>query len=233
MGNGIGSDKGKLAAHVVWDWNGTLFHDFDAVIGATNAALAEIGAGPVTAGRYRELYCVPVPLFYQRLLGRQPTGTEWRSMEAAFRAHYGRQVANAALARGAKELLARRQAAGSTQSLCSLAPHRDLLPILRTHGIERRFVRVDGRLGETHTGKAEQMVRHLASLRGIRPERVVVIGDALDDAVAARHSGARAVLYTGGSNSRASLEPAGVPVVDSLEEAVETAESLVARPRPL
>ena len=25
----------QQAAHIVWDWNGTLFHDNDAIIGAT------------------------------------------------------------------------------------------------------------------------------------------------------------------------------------------------------
>ena len=40
------------------------------------------------------------------------------------------------------------------------------------------------------------------------------------------HVGARAVLYTGGSHSRASLEAAGVPVVDTLAEAVELAEDI-------
>jgi hypothetical protein len=36
------------------------------------------------------------------------------------------------------------------------------------------------------------------------------------------------VLYTGGSHSRASLESVGVPVVDSLAEAVEVALRFVA-----
>ncbi|MDV9174301.1 HAD family hydrolase, partial [Streptomyces sp. W16] len=44
----------------------------------------------------------------------------------------------------------------------------------------------------------------------------------------ALHVGARAVLYTGGSHSRASLEVVGVPVVDSLAEAVAEAERLAA-----
>ena len=55
-------------------------------------------------------------------------------------------------------------------------------------------------------------------------DRTVVIGDAADDAVAAAHVGARAVLYTGGSHSRASLEAAGAPVVDSLAEAGAVAQ---------
>ena len=37
-----------------------------------------------------------------------------------------------------------------------------------------------------------------------------------------------AVLYTGGSHSRASLEVAGVPVVDTLAEAVAEAERIAA-----
>ncbi|MEU0845610.1 HAD family hydrolase [Streptomyces sp. NPDC005962] len=212
--------------HIVWDWNGTLFHDIDAVILATNASFGEIGLPPITLERYRELYCVPVPLFYERLMGRLPTDDEWEVMDEAFHRHYWALAESAGLALGARELLAEWQGAGLTQSLCSLAPHENLMPLVRTHGIERHFVRVDGRTGQSTTGKAEQMVRHLAALEKVPPQRVVVIGDAVDDAVAARHVGARAVLYTGGSHSRTSLLAAGVPVVDTLEEAVREAETL-------
>ncbi|MEU1806536.1 HAD family hydrolase [Streptomyces sp. NPDC019937] len=212
--------------HIVWDWNGTLFHDIDAVIQATNASFGEIGLPPITLERYRELYRVPVPLFYERLMGRLPTDAEWEVMDEAFHRHYWALAESAGLALGARELLTEWQSAGLTQSLCSLAPHENLMPLVRTHGIERHFVRVDGRTGQSTTGKAEQMVRHLAALERMPPQRIVVIGDAVDDAVAARHVGARAVLYTGGSHSRASLLAAGVPVVDTLEEAVREAEAL-------
>ncbi|MEU6080514.1 HAD family hydrolase [Streptomyces sp. NPDC047108] len=213
--------------HIVWDWNGTLFHDIHAVIEATNASFAEIGLAPITLDRYRELYCVPVPRFYERLLGRLPTEEEWEAMDETFHRHYWMRAETAALTDGARQLLADRQDAGLTQSLCSLAPHDRLLPIVRTHGIEQHFIRVDGRIGPSDTGKAAHMARHLTALDGAAvPDRVVVIGDAVDDAVAAAHVGARAVLYTGGSHSRASLETAGVPVVDSLAEAVEAAEDL-------
>ncbi|WP_455360516.1 HAD family hydrolase [Streptomyces sp. SYSU K21746] len=217
---------GKNGTHIVWDWNGTLFHDTDAVIDATNASFAEIGLPPITLERYRELYCVPVPRFYERLMGRLPTDAEWLVMDEAFHRHYWAFAQTSGLAQGAKELLAQWQSAGLTQSLCSLAPHENLIPIVRTHGIEERFIRVDGRIGPSHTGKAEHMVRHLAALEGVAPHRMVVIGDAVDDAVAAAHVGAGAVLYTGGSHSRISLAAAGVPVVDTLAEAVEAAAEL-------
>jgi hypothetical protein len=33
-----GFAMGKQSTHLVWDWNGTLLDDIEAVIGATNAA---------------------------------------------------------------------------------------------------------------------------------------------------------------------------------------------------
>jgi phosphoglycolate phosphatase-like HAD superfamily hydrolase len=216
-----------MSTHLVWDWNGTLFHDINAVMEATNASFAELGLPPITLDRYRELYCVPVPRFYERLIGRLPSDAEWEVMDATFHRYYWALAESCALADGAAELLAARRAAGTTQSLCSLAPHERLVPIVAAHGITEHFLRVDGRTGTSTAGKAAQMALHLDSLGPIDPQQVVVIGDALDDAAAAAHVGARAVLYTGGSHSRAALESAGVPVVDSLAEAVERAERIV------
>ena len=215
-------------AHIVWDWNGTLFHDNVAIIGATNAAFAELGLEPLTLERYRALYCVPVPKFYERLLGRLPTDDEWEVMDETFHRYYAEHRIGCGLAEGAAELLARWQSAGRSQSLLSMYGHDELVPLVRGFGIEPHFIRVDGRTGPSGGSKAEHMVRHLKALGVVEPERTVVIGDAADDAVAALHAGARAVLYTGGSHSRASLEGAGVPVVDSLEEAVEEAGRLAA-----
>ncbi|MFE2536419.1 HAD family hydrolase [Streptomyces sp. NPDC059371] len=210
-------------AHIVWDWNGTLFHDNDAIIGATNAAFAELGLEPITLERYRAMYCVPVPRFYERLMGRLPTDTEWQVMDDTFHRYYAEHRRACGLTAGVPALLAGWEAAGRSQSLLSMYGHENLVPLVRGFGIEPHFLRVDGRTGPSGGSKAEHMVRHLAALAGVEPARVVVIGDAVDDATAARHVGAGAVLYTGGSHSRASLEEAGVPVVDSLEEAVEEA----------
>ncbi|MEU6277984.1 HAD family hydrolase [Streptomyces populi] len=215
-------------AHIVWDWNGTLFHDNDAIIGATNAAFAELGLEPITLERYRAMYCVPVPRFYERLMGRLPSDTEWQIMDEAFHRHYAEHRWACGLTAGVPALLAGWAAAGRSQSILSMYGHEELVPLVRGFGIEPHFLRVDGRTGPSGGSKAEHMVRHLAALAGVEPARVVVIGDAVDDATAARHVGAGAVLYTGGSHSRASLEEAGVPVVDSLEEAVEEAGRLAA-----
>jgi phosphoglycolate phosphatase-like HAD superfamily hydrolase len=220
---------GKVAsAHIVWDWNGTLFHDNEAIIGATNAAFAELGLDPITLEQYRALYCVPVPKFYERLLGRLPTEAEWELMDAVFHRYYTEHRSRCSLTSGAEELLAGWRSSGHSQSLLSMYGHADLVPLVRGFGIEEHFIRVDGRTGPSGGSKAEHMVRHLQGLARVEPARTVVIGDAADDAVAARHVGAAAVLYTGGSHSRASLEAVGVPVVDTLAEAVQVAQRLAA-----
>ena len=216
------------SAHIVWDWNGTLFHDNDAIIGATNAAFAELGLTPITMEEYRALYCVPVPKFYERLLGRLPTDAEWEVMDETFHRYYAEHRVVCGLTEGAADLLAGWRTAGRSQSILSMYGHDELVPLVREFGIEPHFIRVDGRTGPSGGSKAEHMVRHLGALTGVDPARTVVIGDAADDAVAALHVGARAVLYTGGSHSRASLEGVGVPVVDSLAEAVAEAERLAA-----
>lgn len=215
-------------AHIVWDWNGTLLHDTDVVLEATNASFREIGIPPISLERYRELFCVPIPQFYQRLLGRLPSDAEWERMDAAFHRHYFALADRATLADGAQDLLTSWGASGNTHSLCSLAAHERLLPWVSRLGIDEHFIRVDGSRGTGAVdGKAGQMARHVAALAEVDPRRTVVIGDATDDALAAAHAGVRAVLYTGGSHSRGSLERAGVPVVDTLHEAVELAAELI------
>ncbi|MEV7599367.1 HAD hydrolase-like protein [Kitasatospora sp. NPDC089797] len=216
-----------MRTHIVWDWNGTLFHDMDAVLGASNAAFATIGVEPMTLQQYREQYEIPIPRFYERLLGRMPSQAEWLALDDAFQDRYRELSPACGLTAGVPELLAGWQAAGHSQSLLSMYLHDRLVPLVDSFGLTGSFLRVDGRSGPSGGQKAEQLTRHLAELgERVDPARTVLIGDAADDALAALHAGAHAVLYTGGSHTREKLEPVGVPVVDSLAEAVELAGRL-------
>src|SRR5690242_2096688 len=113
-------------AHIVWDWNGTLFHDNEAIIGATNAAFAELGLKPITLEQYRALYCVPVPKFYERLMGRLPTDAEWAIMDEIFHRYYAEHRLRCGLTEGVVDLLADWRSAGRSQSLLSMYVHDEL-----------------------------------------------------------------------------------------------------------
>jgi HAD superfamily hydrolase (TIGR01549 family) len=143
-------------------------------------------------------------------------------MDDEFHDAYRTVLAELELADGARQVLAGWRARGGSQSLLSMFRHDELVPLVRSHGIESEFVRVDGLVGPGGGRKADHLRRHLAALR-LGPDQVLVIGDSIDDAAAAEAVGARSVLYDGGSHPPEVLRAAGVPVVDALADAVSWA----------
>lgn len=212
--------------HVVWDWNGTLFDDLHLVVEGVNAVMADAGLPAITADDYRRLYTRPVHRFYERLYGRPITDGEWVRLDRLFHDAYAEQLHRAGLSTDAHQALDAVAAAGRSQSLLSMYRHDDLVPLVTDLGVHDRFVVVEGLTGEGGGRKARHLEAHLgrvAHVAGEDPDRIVVIGDALDDLHAAQHVGARCVLYDSGSHPRAELEAAGAPIADSLVEALELA----------
>ena len=210
--------------HIVWDWNGTLFDDQDVVVAATNASLAAIGVDRrITHEQYKDLYQRPMEDFYAALIGAPVAAAQWPVLDAAFADYYLSHVRECGLS--ADALTAMDAWSPRTQSLLSMFGHEDLLRLTREFQLHHRFHRIDGRPAELDFGpKAKYLVKHIEHLRAQEPDltpgQVALIGDCADDAYAAFHIGAQAVLYTGGSSSRTVLEQVGVPVVDTLSEAV-------------
>lgn len=215
-------------AHIVWDWNGTLFHDNDAIIGATNAAFAELGLEPITLERYRAMYCVPVPRFYERLMGRAAHGHRV--------ADHGRHLPPV-LRRAPQGVRAHRRSARAARRVGGGGPQ----PVPPEHvrargagpagaGLRDRAALRPGRRTDRALGR-QQGRAHGAPPRRPRGCRAGPRGG--DRRRGGRRDGRTACRRRGrplhrGSHSRASLEEAGVPVVDSLEEAVEEAGRLAA-----
>lgn len=210
-----------MIRHVVWDWNGTLFDDFHLVIDAVNAGIAAIGIGPITEDDYRTHYTRPVKLFYERLAERPITDAEWRDLDRRFHDAYRDRVLTAGLSRDARDALQAVTEIPADQSLLSMFPHGELLPLVDRLGVASFFRRIDGLRGEPGAQKAAFLEVHLRELmRHEDPASVLLIGDATDDALAAAHVGAAAVLVDNGSHHRSELEAMGVPVASTLLDAL-------------
>jgi phosphoglycolate phosphatase-like HAD superfamily hydrolase len=204
--------------HILWDWNGTLFDDIDAVVEAANEIFLSYGLPRLNLATFRAVYTRPIWACYERLLGRPLRDGEWERLDAAFHDSYHRLMRRCGLAAGARRTLAFLAEAGHTQSLLSMWRHDRLTVAVREHGIDGVFRRVEGlRPEEAGGSKAEFMARHVKAL-GVDPGEVLVVGDSADDAIAARHVGARAVLYAGGSQGREALAEFGVPVLERLSD---------------
>lgn len=211
-------------AHVVWDWNGTLLADVDAVVAASGAALEAAGT-PVVLDvvGYRSTFRRPLRAFYTDLAGHAVDDDAWARLGAAFARHYAAAEPDVPLADGAIGALARFEAAGLGQSLLSLHADGELRATLERRGLLDRFVRVDGDRRRDGGGKAAALAEHLAAL-DLAPAQVVLIGDTVDDAAATAAVGAGCVLVAEHSTHHAddlrAVGPA-VPVVATIGEAVD------------
>jgi phosphoglycolate phosphatase-like HAD superfamily hydrolase len=207
--------------HVVWDWNGTLFDDLHVVVEAVNAGIAPLGIRPITVEDYRTHYTRPVKVFYERLVGREISDRDWLSLDRRFHDAYLDLLPTAGLSIDAVEALIAVSEVPAGQSLLSMYPHRELVPLVDRLGVSAYFQRIDGLRGEPGARKAAFLEAHMRELTADHdPSTVLLIGDATDDALAAAHVGAPAVLVDKGSHHRDELESMGVPVASSLIEAL-------------
>jgi phosphoglycolate phosphatase-like HAD superfamily hydrolase len=209
--------------HLVWDWNGTLLDDLTLVVSSTNSAFATVGGRSVDSEEHRRQFRRPVAEFYAEILGRAVDEEEFDRLDRIFHDAYRMGLTTASLAHDAMAAI---KAWPGSQSLLSMWFHEELVPAVETYGLAGVFTRVDGRRTEVDGGlKAAHLANHLAELR-ISGDQVVLIGDSLDDAAAAASVGGAAVLYTGGFTDPTRLRASGLPVADSLLEAVELARTL-------
>jgi len=214
--------------HIVWDWNGTLLDDNDAVVGAVNAVCTAFEREPVDIEQWRAVFSRPLQQCYERLLRRSLSADDWARLDRLYHDHYRELLHTSRLAPGVPDALHEWSGTGGTQSLLSMWFHEELLPLVREFELDPLFTRVDGLRAEVGGGTKDSHLRaHLDAL-GLDPREVVLLGDVVDDARAAEQVGTDCVLLTTGVMSRAALEATGFPVRDSIPEALRDLDERLA-----
>ncbi|MFE7129465.1 HAD family hydrolase [Streptomyces sp. NPDC057638] len=208
--------------HIVWDWNGTLFHDADALIASTIEAFARLGLPPLTPERYRELHTQPIDTFYDRLLGRPVPPALRTQLHTAFHNAYAHRRPDIGLAPDALAALHTVAQTGRTQSVLSMYPHDALSALIDHFALRPYLARADGQQGADTGYKRDHLTAHLHALDRA-PGNALLIGDSVDDARAAKAVGVRCVLYASGLHAPHALRAEGVPVVHTLADALTTA----------
>lgn len=155
------------------------------------------------------------------MFGQILDAQDWAKVQTIYFDAYRRQLASCGLTTGIPDFPRYWQESGGTQSLLSMWLHDELVPLVTQLGLAELFTRIDGLRDNKASGhKADYLVKHLADQQ-LNPADVVMIGDVIDDANAAAHAGTQCILVTTGLMRREDLQPAGVPIVDSIAEAYE------------
>ena len=203
--------------YLVWDWNGTLLDDTAASLGAFNAELVRAHLKPITLDFYREHFAFPVKPFYT-LCGIDVT-RDWDGLARAYHEAYAREKKT--LNSEAKAALARVRALGIRQGILSVLRQDLLERDVAREGIGDFFLFVCGTTtldGESKVARAQALRERLGATA-----EVVMIGDALHDAVVAEAMGAKCVLCAQGGHSAARLRavaPTGETLLESLDLAL-------------
>lgn len=202
---------------LIWDWNGTLLDDVVLCNQCLNDLLEANGyAQRYDAAAYKEIFGFPIQEYYCRAgfdFDRHP----YEGLAEHYMAQYLPAAEHCGLCPGAYNALAWAKETGIRQVILSASQ----LPILRRQVEERSLSGFfDELLGQSDIyarGKKETGLAYLKE-SGIDPASAVLVGDTLHDFEVASAMGVGCVLCAAGHQSRARLETAGVPVIDTLNE---------------
>lgn len=203
-------------AHIVWDWNGTLFDDVDLCVAVMNGLLARRDMKLLTVDSYRECFDFPVSDYYQRI-GFDFDVESFEVVGTEFIREYETRREEAGLHSDARETLSRIQQNGTEQSVLSAYQQPMLEELIRFFSLEEYFVRLVGLQDHYAQGKLQhgiQWIRELAH----DPGEVLLIGDTTHDHEVAHAMGVDCVLISNGHQSEIRLQEIGVPVVDGRRE---------------
>ncbi|MFS8182643.1 HAD family hydrolase [Pseudovibrio denitrificans] len=211
-----------MIEHIVWDWNGTLLDDFEITAQYGIDTFAKAGLTGVTFDDVRQHHTRPFADYLKAVMGRDATDVELSEFYSGFGAVYEPVMYDLPLAPDALHALEAISGAGKSQSILSMAPHEELVSLVRHNGIYEHFTRVDGAQDLSKHFKIDALRAHIDKL-GVDPSSVCVIGDSIDDFDAAKGLGASAVLVSTGMYAHNRLIATGAPVATNLTGAVAEA----------
>lgn len=217
-----------MKRHAVFDWNGTLFDDIGLVLRCDSAVGDRLQLWPaVTLDFYRRNSSRDWRRYYSRLAGVEITEAQARQIDLLWHEYYVDHRHEYTLFADAMIVLSKLQSHGISCSILSMHPHKELMALIERFSLEPYFTAIAGRHAfEGGKSKTERLKLHLEQLRAQGFDDFVMIGDNVDDGLAARHAGISAMMVSTGEQNAERLQEASWPVFDSLSDACDSWLSL-------
>lgn len=197
---------------IVFDWNGTLFDDFDAMLKCNNIVFEKFGKPAATADAYREFYEVPFgTLLRNHGFSVEEVTTIDEQTKHIFHDHYEPHAELLGLRKGADEILRQAHARGIRNLILSnhlVAPIRAQLSRLKIEHLFSEVLAYSDRATQFRdTTKGEKLQRYMKHV-ALEPRQALIIGDSTEEIAIARDQGLISVAITGGCVSEARLRQA-------------------------
>ncbi|MGY3622107.1 HAD family hydrolase [Bradyrhizobium sp. USDA 10063] len=197
---------------LVFDWNGTLLDDADALLQTTNTILDRFGRAPIDMQTFRDQSDVPLSVLYRNLgLSEGEVETVDRDGSAIFHDTYEPLASKADLREGARRILeTARQHAGSTIILSNHIVE-PLCTQLRRLGIEDCISEVlafESRATQYKSMSKGERLRVYMQTHNLSPGSTFIIGDMPVETDIARNLGLTSISVTGGFVSEWRLQAA-------------------------
>ena len=192
---------------IFFDWNGTLLADTNAQFTAVCRAIECYGGKPPkSVGEFRNTLITPFFDYYiSRGCDRDRIVEEPGKFREFFEAEYDKISDKCRTRKGSREILKLLKSRGITPVILSNHPTLRIEKHLVRLGIIGEFAKVIGHpIQKEYSSKSRRMLSFLSSTK-IFPHETAIIGDAPDDILTAKKTGAIGVSITDGLFCTASL----------------------------
>lgn len=207
--------------YILWDWNGTLFDDFDICRYTIDKLLTDNGLPTLSSDEeYRRKFCFPITRFYKNL-GLDFSKKPFEKLAVEYMDIYiplsrDKKVCN--LNKNAVKTLSAFSKKGYRQYIISASKADVLKSQVGSFGIEKFFAEIAG-IGDIYAGSKAEIALEWEKKNGVSPSDIVFIGDSLHDFEISSLLGCRCLLYTGGHQNIP--ESKGYEKINSLAKAVD------------
>ncbi len=184
---------------ILWDWNGTLLDDLDVNIKVINRMLARRGLIQLNQITYKNAFCFPVKLFYERI-GIDLRKESFQELAEEYMSDFRSCEDEITLNADASFVLDAIHRRGINQYILSACGKEDLMRMINLFNLTGKFRKIYGAENICAHGKIETG-KLLIKKHSINPERTLLIGDTLHDAEVAKAIGVNYILYSGGHNN--------------------------------
>ena len=196
---------------VVFDWNGVLIADLQAVIAVDAILFKKFGHDPIDAKLYQEIFTMPVRDFFLAAgFKKEEMDRHAKEIQELFHELFEPRIARVRTRAGARTLLSFLEERKIEAKILSNHTEMSIHAHLKRLRIEKYFSDVIS--NDKHTtmqkkNKADKLV-DLVVKSHYKKEEILIIGDSLEEIEAARASGIRCVSITGDYYSARRLKAA-------------------------